>query len=483
MDGIGPKPPPGGGGSKKDSAWAPPVEGKPKIAIIGQDLGGMGDYASVDRIQQFFHKTFKKKIPPENMQVFMDNDSGRDLQGYFPGVEFHPLSEINEFEPDMIVAFEGDFLKKDLPGHLDKRVVPIVDWGEYGLTHGEGAINTGLIAEGAVVPGESDRAPEGGIFLDRDLVKWSAKMKDPKLRLAALSQVSPGIQNAILRGKETKTRAEEFSNRDRLFFGYSNEEGIKERGGQGAPSAVTYLLSLAKMQASMPERSKNPDLQKKDMTVFLMGDHDILAETGDVEKYISRTAMGGTECTHSSLMQEEVQRELVANGISMLEVAKYDKSSGQIVSTKFLPLREMYPEIRIRNPSNMRTMRVIMGGVSHEDSISLMKASEDEVLATGDGSLSEAISARKSIMYQQRHHKHHLSVGLKSRFSQLHSHLEGADQDFLPGKHPGDIFYHTRVHKKEHRKECDRVIKTCDLEKNIVSKVKGIVKAFLQISR
>ncbi|MCH9616942.1 MAG: hypothetical protein SP1CHLAM9_02410 [Chlamydiia bacterium] len=486
MENIGPKTSSahGGGGSKARPPSTSPIQGKPKIAIIGQDLGGMGDYASVDRIQQFFHKTFSKKIPRENMQVFMDNDKGRDLDSYFPGVEFHPLKNIGKFEPDMIVAFEGDFLKERvLPEHLGKRVVPILDWGEYGVTHGEGAINTGLIADGSIVPGCSDRPPEKGIFLDKELVKWSSKMKDPKQRLSALPEVSAGIQQAILGGKATERRCNDFSSENRLFFGYSNEEGIKERGGDGAPSAITYLLALAKMQGSMPRASTNAELQKKNMTIFLMGDHDILAEAGDQSKYLGNTAIGGAECTHSSLLQVEVQRELVSSGIFMLEVARYDKSSDQIVAVKFLPIREMNPHARVRDSSNLKTMRVIMGSISHKDSIGLMKASEDEVLVTGDGSLSEAISARKSIMYQQRHHKYHLSLGLKSRFPQLHSHLEGTDTAFEPGRHPGDIFYDKRVNKKEHLRESDRVIKTCDLEKNIASKVKGIVKEILQKPR
>lgn len=453
-----------------------PVQGRPKIAIIGQDLGGMGDYASVSRIQQFFHKTFSKKIPQENIQVFMDNESGRDLKDYFPGVEFHPLKEVKEYNPDMVVAFEADHLKEEvLPEYLGAEV-PIVDWGEYGVNRGEGAINTGLLVEVGSVADGDDHTPEKGIFLDRDLVKWSAKMKSSKDRLSALSQTSPGVQQAILGIKATKSSCEEFSSENRLFFGYSNEEGIIERGGKGAPSAVTYLLALAKMQDCMPRFSENSELQKKDITVFLMGDHDILAETGDDERFLGNKAIGGSECTHSSLLQEEVQKELVASGISMLEISKYDIESSQITSAKFLALREMHPNIRVKDPSNMKTMRVITGGISHEDSIGLMKASEDEVLTTGDASLSEAISARKSIMYQQRFHKYHLAKGLKSQFPQLYTHLEGTDRSFEIGKSPGDIFYDTRVNKKAHRKACDRLIRTCDLEKNVASKVKKIVK-------
>ncbi|MCH9812012.1 hypothetical protein K0U07_04525 [bacterium] len=483
------------------------VPAKPKIAILGQDLGGLGDYALVERIQQFFLHTFGRKIPPENIQIFMDNYSKKDLSVIFPETEFHAVEDISRFGPDMVVTYECEDLREQVvrEGKL-RSGLPVVEWKEYGEQGSSGAVQTGLLGRASVAGSTRAREPEEGIFLDRELVEWSARVVDPKERLVALEGVSPGVQKAIL-GERAGARAlARFTTSSRLFLGYCSERGIRQRGGRGSPAAVTYLISLAKMQRQMPRRSGNPDLQRKDMTIFLMGEHDILAESevgyrakrggvskeGDDEladlrrmveemgeEELVTVASRGSECSHSSLMQAHVQKELLQNGIGLLEVSRYDQATGQIVSAKYLPLQEMYPDVQVAAPSELKVMRVITGGVSHVDSKGLMMASEDEVLATGDAFLAEAISARKRFMYQQMHHKRFVAEGLKARFPGIHVHLEGHDYEYPPGEHPGDLFYQKRVHRKEHRRECDRVIKSCDLEKNVTPRIKRVVKAAL----
>jgi hypothetical protein len=57
--------------------------------------------------------------------------------------------------------------------------------------------------------------------------------------------------------------------------------------------------------------------------------------------------------------------------------------------------------------------------MTHEDFLLLMKASEDEVLGTGDHSISEELSAGKKVYYQELPHKKKFAHDLSHMISKI----------------------------------------------------------------
>lgn len=65
-----------------------------------------------------------------------------------------------------------------------------------------------------------------------------------------------------------------------------------------------------------------------------------------------------------------------------------------------------------------RTVRCCVGDFNHRDLLLLLQASEEEVLVTGDQTISEAISANKRFCYEQRDHKRTFALSLLTLFSE-----------------------------------------------------------------
>jgi len=68
-----------------------------------------------------------------------------------------------------------------------------------------------------------------------------------------------------------------------------------------------------------------------------------------------------------------------------------------------------------------RTVRCCIGDFNHRDFLLLLQSSEEEVLVTGDQTISEAISANKRFCYEERDHKETFALSLLALFSQCNS--------------------------------------------------------------
>lgn len=202
---------------------------------------------------------------------------------------------------------------------------------------------------------------ELGIFVDQDLFAWSQlpESQTGEARKSAFQNLSEDIQRCLMREEPT---IEGFFEKNRLYFGYAFEPS----------SAWSFLLAIDALQREDDRRNLVVVMPRLDM--------DKLQE-----------------------MQYVVEEEFSSKSIKCVS------HSGERGRTWF------HFNSRAKNE---RRILLVTGSFDFSAIEWFLKASEKETIATGDQSVSLALSAGKCVVYEARTHKQHFAQELQEIFGE-----------------------------------------------------------------
>jgi hypothetical protein len=208
------------------------------------------------------------------------------------------------------------------------------------------------------------RDKQMGIHIDRPLLQWSEKEHDVAEKLKELENLPEKLQVAILGKPYSEDAVKEFQAKWRLFFSYAS-------GALGTDFFQKDKQAMVIAYAKMAYQYEKTDTN---LCLFFMGQ------------------------SFTTLPEEDLQ-ELRRLGVAKIS---WPLEEEEIV------LCEKGKEIKIIN-SILKPEQVPI----------LLKASEDEVLTTGDQFFSECVSSQKHFIYQTLPHKKPLLMDLEKQASQI----------------------------------------------------------------
>lgn len=194
---------------------------------------------------------------------------------------------------------------------------------------------------------------ELGIFINEELVRWSQIPERDNLLLkeAELYKLPSLLQSLLTRGFSS---ASEFLQNTSVYFGYVSE----------VPSAVAFLLAIAA-------------LSTKDTVVVVLPRLD----------------------PHKT--KEFLRARIAEYAVYKVTFSTYQGASGS-----------SWVLFNSRGP-DFKNISIISGSFHFNDIISLLKLSESETIATGDQSISLALSSGKNVVYEARPNKRSFAEQLK----------------------------------------------------------------------
>lgn len=251
--------------------------------------------------------------------------------------------------------------------------IPVLMLGEYGAP----PLSLPLLPRSVLsadILGLNLSKEELGILIDEELFAFghSSETLLPIRRAEKLIHLPPALAASL---EMQPSHIEEFVQKKLLFYGYAS-----------LPStAAAFILSLALLTKE---------------------------NTRDLVIVLPKTSM--------STVLPILQESLSMLHASTLSFSTYQNQ--QVMAT--------HPPMSLISP-NKRTILVLTGSFSLAEVKTFLMASEKETIATGDQSLSEALSANKLFFYETRVHK-------KEVAQTLHA-LYGEDCSFLESDSPSDL--------------------------------------------
>jgi hypothetical protein len=320
-----------------------------KIIVFSKDLGGYGDFVFGFKALSALNAVF-----PGNQLLFISDSPDRSLQVkensfsmLLPGSDRVSIEKVSQAiaqqKPDfLIVAPCTNFPREPLEAVV--RSTPHMFVREYGWT------DVSLGQPGDYVSGAGVNPQHTGIFINRDLEAWAEQVDSlpAHVRLAELRNLPKPIQRAILESDYTEEAVRKFSQMSELFVGYGEDH-----------SKVEFMMAVARM-------------------------HSVLA----THKNLCFVFLGSNvEALKQQLEQQREYFRSVGVGKIIIEDPKLE--------TIEIPICE----------GASRCIKCIPTGLVPSDTLSLVRASEMEILTTGDQSWGEAISAHKHWIQDDKIHK------------------------------------------------------------------------------
>lgn len=344
-----------------------------KIVVVAEVhlLDGQGDISGAVKIFRHIQKTF----PQHEVSIAAEENEGiKKSMGLFgKDVQKNALYMKDRhlpFDPDLIVDFPCNIAEKlqdpkavctefPLP-HFQRKDTPYLAIREYG----GGASKSKCQNSEIQALGFSKK--ELGAMLNEELMQYASdpQNEDIGYRQKYVDALPQHLKDAIQRPSEKQP----------LYFGYSNQSASKE-------AFIKVISSLS---------------QKTDPTLVLVGTP--IQSIATIDHIFKNNLQNRVDWKAVPIFEHFVQ-----NGIHMVDL-HWQSSSDAPVQHKTISL--------VKNPSGRTTKLIFVQKVSHETMIDLFKASEKEVLVTGDQSLTEAVSAGKFVLNDLRNHKQGVSNAL-----------------------------------------------------------------------
>lgn len=321
---------------------------KTKNIVFSKDLGGFGDFSFGFKMLTIL----KRRFPGIKVSLVSDSPqralmvNGNSNHHILMPQDIAQLCEISHSidedtiahyislnKPDMLIVAPVTCISR----HVFKEVlsqIPHFFIREYGFDHARG-----LGEEEDYISGAGRNYK--GMIIDEELLTWSksGKAEDRHLRMQELQQLSGELCRVILGENYSLAAIEAFNKEQELFFGYAS-----------IFFKLEFILSVAAMHQKMNSQ--------KTLTFVFPGNSVGIADE-----------------------LQQIRKELDSLSIGMIEIEDIAATGRETIKV---------------NDSNGRTLRLIFAGsLETADFKQLIKASEKEMLTTGDQSWSEGIAAFK----------------------------------------------------------------------------------------
>lgn len=346
-----------------------------KILIHCSFEQGLGDVGACMKILDIF----KKFMQPEQLAFCIEDKYTASLESFKESLEgirvialkgeqqkAEDRKAVGEFAPTKVVAFHthGPFASYlDVSPHI-----PTISLGEYGdetdqptefaQSHRFVKYTLGLKTN----PIENNGL---GFLFNQKLIQYfqDKNNESPLYRLCTyLPHLSSHLSAAIVGQNEIK----DFNSSHALYFGYAN----------GSDAYNYQMLFIAAMILQ-----NEKEVNGKQNLVFCLPGHCLFNGETPEERF-----------------SPEFVHFLKEHGFNQIELQARSTSKNEPFSKTNLSLTQ-------DEKANSRKIVIVASPLTNSDYIEVMKASENEVLCTGDQSLSEALSAGKRLFYERLTHK------------------------------------------------------------------------------
>jgi hypothetical protein len=325
-----------------------------KIVVLSIDLGGYGDFTFGFKTLGILNNRFlgiqsvlATDSPTRALKVNGTYNQAV-LTPHQPSKEKLTMTQvvdmIAEFNPDLFIVAPVTHVSRE-PFQKIMQRIPSLFIREYGFGKRLAYTKESDYISGAGVDEWK------GIMIHQEMLQWSesGNANHPLVRLSQLQHLPNEVVQAILGSHYSDQAILDFSNQSELFMAYGNDL-----------SKVEFILAILGMQ------------QKLNSTV-----HPCFVLLGQADNLPA--------------LLKEYRQELINGEIGTIEWINID--------------HPQHSTVEVIDPKFTKRMKLILVSLLPEDVLHLIKASEREVLTTGDQSWSECISAHKHWVQQYLIHK------------------------------------------------------------------------------
>ncbi len=332
------------------------------LLIVGDQINyGLGDLACAMRVADLFCRF--GKIPEKQITI---SSNQPDLMkkvfckdGRFRILHTDEAAQLEGVRLAVVAPFDGTHsgLETACRGY------PVLFLTEYNYSKQGVPIPLQNSGEAYVMGLRSTSNPTIGILIDEELKSWSQSddALDLSKRIQLLTLLPESIQQCILSNRSAANFAETTS----LFVGYASKQGNKN----------CFLAALSRVE----------EASTKDLFVVLPG---------------------------PSLDWQLGKQRLP----TWMELQLKYHGVGEIHSMAFCE-DKIDDQGTIRLSDNKKRLTILTGTFFQDQLKILWKASERDVMATGDQSLGEALAANKAIVYEEGLHKSEVAKALADSYS------------------------------------------------------------------
>ncbi|MCE5318464.1 MAG: hypothetical protein LLG04_14025 [Parachlamydia sp.] len=335
---------------------------------------GSGDVSACMKILDIY----KKYMQTDQLAFCIENQHAASLESFQEslkgirvialkgGDEQEDRRVVDDFAPTKVVAFHthgplASYLNVNPP-------IPTINLGEYGddSCHPTQFAQSHRFVQYTLGLQNVKNEYNGlGFLFSQKLIDYfqDKNNENPLYRLSAyLPRLSPPLSAAIAGQNEIR----DFNSTHALYFGYAN-------------SSDSYNYQMLFI-AAMILRNENKKDGKQNLVFCLPG----------------RNLFNGA--TPEERFSPEFVRFMKDHGFNQIELNERNSSKNELFAKTTLSLTK-------DAKANPRKIVIVASPLTNPDFLEVMKASENEVLCTGDQSLSEALSAGKRLFYEKLSHK------------------------------------------------------------------------------
>jgi hypothetical protein len=381
-----------------------------RILLTTNILTGLGDvaatvkllaifkkYVGTERLALCVHKEdferfhfFEKEIHEIKKIIVIDSSSAEDIE--------KDRDQISTFNPTIVISFNrgtpfrSELFTRSVPGlGIKEYGYNVVSPGEYYHSHRFIKTALGLRSSSGI-----ESLDALGLFQDASLIEYyhDKRNQDARYRCRMyLPKLSIGTLKALFDEDERKCSLEEqiehFSQFSKLYFGYVGEY-----------FDVNYIKAF--IGAMILRSSKRAD-SSCHLTFVLPG----------------------SKCASEEIFSSRFRLFLTDHGFNLAHcIFEKDHRIHEYLHEKI--------DLMEKNEKSERRLTIFCSMTTHEDFLLLMKASESEVLGTGDHSISEELSAGKKVFYQELPHKKKFAHDLAQMISKICKlKLDFCSQNFI----------------------------------------------------
>lgn len=326
--------------------------GEGTLLIVGEKVNGLGDLSCAAKIARLFSD--RVKVPEEQI-AFMTNEPVVLKELFTTGRNY---KIIYSKDPEALKGVEN--IRFAIVAPYDRgwsgaavacKTFPVLFLDEYNFEKQGIPVGLERSCEEYPLGLKSGVTKAIGILIDQELKEWSRSQaaEDPLERAQQLSALPKQLKELIL-GKESPS---EFARKTALFVGYASKE-ISKKNFLGAITTV--------------ERDSEKDL--------------VLVLPGPSLSWQNRPAK----------IEKELLACLIENNIGQIRTFVHKNN-------------EVTEQTPISIADKGKTLKIVTGDIPLQI---FWRACERDVLASGDQSVGEAISANKAVIYERLDHKQSL---------------------------------------------------------------------------